>query len=97
MIRGTYKWQLNEKIDFSSSLLSIYHLGKDSFIDENNVKQTIEGSDGLTINLNLFFDYELSDSSNIHLSFASPLIVREIRPDGLTRSFISVLSYTYSF
>lgn len=97
LIRGTYKWQINEKIDFSSSLLSIYHLGKDSFIDENNVKQTIEGSDGLTINLNLFFDYKLSDSSNLHISFASPLIVREIRPDGLTRSFISVLSYTYSF
>jgi hypothetical protein len=97
LIRATYGWQLREKINFSSSLLSIYHLGSDSYIDTNNNEKVIEGSDGLTININLFLDYTISKNSNLNFNIGSPLTVREVRPDGLTRSFIATLSYGYQF
>ena len=35
--------------------------------------------------------------SNLELSIAAPFLVRDIRPDGLTRSFVLGLQYQYSF
>ena len=86
-----------EKFHFSASLLSIYHLGEDTYTDINNIKQSIEESDGLTINLNLFLDYHISENSSVEFSVGSPIIVRKVRPDGLTRSFIASLGYNYQF
>jgi hypothetical protein len=86
-----------EKFQLSTSLLSVYHLGEDTFIDQNNKSQTIEGSDGLTVNLNLFLNYTISQSSSINFDVGSPLIARKVRPDGLTRSIIASLGYKYQF
>jgi hypothetical protein len=66
-------------------------------VDENNIENEIEESNGLTININLFLDYNISQKSSLNLSHGSPIIVRKVRPDGLTRSFITSLSYNYSF
>jgi hypothetical protein len=97
LLRGTYEIEQTEKIRFTSSLLSIYHLGNDIYVDENNIENEIEESNGLTININLFLDYNISQKSSLNLSLGSPIIVRKVRPDGLTRSFITSLSYNYSF
>jgi hypothetical protein len=97
LLRGTYEMSKTEKIRFTSSLLSIYHLGNDTYLDGGSVKREIEGSSGLTINLNLFLEYSLSQKSNLMFSLGSPIIVRKVRPDGLTRSFIASLAYSYSF
>lgn len=97
LLRGTYEISKTEKLRFTSSLLSIYHLGNDTYEDTNNVEKEIEGSGGLTINLNLFLDYRLSRNSSLNFSVGSPVAVRKVRPDGLTRSFIATLAYSYQF
>jgi hypothetical protein len=97
LLRLSYPLKKSEKIKVSASLLSIYHLGEDTYLDEFDVEQKIIGSDGLTINGNLFFDYYLSTKSTLKLSLASPFLVREVRPDGLTRSFVASLQYAFKF
>jgi hypothetical protein len=59
--------------------------------------QNIQGSAGLTLNLNAFLDYNITEKSGIQFSAGMPLLVRETRPDGLTRSFIASLEYKISF
>lgn len=97
LLRGTYEISKTEKLRFTSSLLSIYHLGNDTYEDTNNVEKEIEESSGLTVNLNLFLDYNLSHNSSLNFSVGSPIVVRKIRPDGLTRSFIATIAYRYQF
>jgi hypothetical protein len=82
---------------FKPNLLAIYHLGNDSYEDIFGNRQTINNSEGLTLNANLITDYKLNSFNILSLSLASPLIVREIRPDGLTRSFTLSLSLKHEF
>ena len=96
-VRLTYPAMDTDRLDISVSLLPIYHLAEDTYVDANNVEQYIVGSDGLTLNGNLFFDYSLNESSALKLSLASPFIVREVRPGGLTRSFLANLQYAFKF
>ena len=57
----------------------------------------IEGSQGLTLNWNLYLDYELNNDQALQLNVGSPFIVRDTRPDGLTRSFVASLEYRIKF
>ena len=100
LVRGTYEISNTDKMRFTSSLLSIYHLGEDTYSNPllfGYGEQKIEGSSGLTINLNLFLDYHISQKSSMNFSIGSPILVKKARPDGLTRSFIASLAYNYQF
>ena len=85
------------KILLGGQVLTIYHLGKDSYVDESNQRKNIDGSEGLTINLNAIVGYEINARNNLQLSAATPVLVRKERPDGLTRKFTGELNYQYSF
>jgi hypothetical protein len=98
LIRATYSLNTtNNKFTFKPNVLFIYHLGEDSFENVFGQRETIKGSDGLTINGNLITTYHINKQNQIELSLASPFVVREMRPDGLTRSFVFGLNYQYSF
>ena len=104
LFRTTYTHQtVDKKWSFKPNVLFLYHLGEDSFenIDitqvVKNKRENIKGSDGLTINGNLITAYQLNTNSSLELSLATPFVVREVRPDGLTRSFTAGLSYKVSF
>jgi hypothetical protein len=98
LFRTTYTWQTKtQKFTFKPNLLFIYHLGEDSFENIFGQRQTIEGSDGLTINGNLVSIYHLNKKNSIELSVASPFVVREVRPDGLTRGFVASVHYKIAF
>jgi hypothetical protein len=79
------------------SVLPIYHLTNDNYIDEFNIKKEIVGSQGLTLNGNVYLDYEVNGKSIIQLNIRMSFIVRNSRPDGLTRSFIANLEYRIKF
>lgn len=98
LLRATYSIKTpNKKFTFKPNVLFIYHLGEDSFENIFGNRESISGSDGLTINGNLITSYNLSKQSSLVLSLATPFVVRDIRPDGLTRSFVAGLQYQYSF
>lgn len=99
LLRGVYKHILNDKLFMNAGLLGIYHLGKDTYIDGNvsNKPISIEGSDGITLNATISGWYQVNKKITIGLTLAAPLVVRKLRPDGLTRSFVAAPEISWSF
>ncbi len=97
LYRTTYTFSVLKKITFKPNVLFIYHLGEDSYEDIFGQRQTISGSDGLTVNGNLLTSYAFNDKNSLELSLATPFVVRDVRPDGLTRSFVLGLQYKILF
>jgi hypothetical protein len=85
------------RFTFQPGLLGIYHTGTDSYLDESGNKISIDGSEGLTINALLNLVFRPGKKSNITISSGTPLIVRSVRPDGLTRKFVLSLEYAFRF
>ncbi|WP_165930284.1 hypothetical protein [Flavobacterium sp. GT3P67] len=98
LFRTTYTFQTsNKKFTFKPNVLFIYHLGEDSFENAFGKRETIKDSDGLTINGNIIGAYAINTQNSIELSLATPFVVREARPDGLTREFTAGIIYKVSF
>ena len=97
LLRASYAFDFGEKFVFTPSLLPIYHLANDKFTDSDNIEKEIEGSQGLTLNWKLYFDYNFNATNAVQLNLGAPLIVRDARPDGLTRSFVANIEYRIRF
>lgn len=85
------------RLTFQPGLLGIYHTGTDQYLDESGNKISIDGSEGLTINALLSLQFRSGKKSNITISSGTPIIVRSVRPDGLTRKFVLSLEYAIRF
>lgn len=85
----TSKWMI------SPGILAIYRLNEDQLLDANNVHRPISQSDGLTLNLTANARYETGKKSAFMLQFGFPVIIRKVRADGLTRSAVLNLTYSY--
>jgi len=97
LLRFSYNFDLKSKFSIRPSLLGIYHLGNDSYLDGNKMRMEIPKSSGLTLNANVFVDYKLTETSALELTLGTPFVVRTNRPDGLTRSFVAAVEYKFSF
>lgn len=98
LIRSMYTFSsTNHKFTYKPNLLFIYHLGNDTFENIYGNRQEIPKSNGVTINGNLILNYKINGTSSIETSFAIPFVVREIRPDGLTRAATLGINYKYAF
>ncbi|MFV8376194.1 hypothetical protein [Flavobacterium sp. LB1P71] len=98
LFRTTYTFQTaNKKFTFKPNVLLIYHLGEDNFENAFGRRETIKNSDGLTINGNIIGVYSINAKNSIELSLATPFVVRDVRPDGLTREFTAGIIYKVSF
>ncbi|WP_320814452.1 hypothetical protein [Flavobacterium sp.] len=97
LFRAVYNYQINDRFTFSPSLLPIYHIAEDKYTDLSNIETSIDGSAGLTLNANLYFNYKLSDKKSLEFSLGGPLLVREVRPDGLTRGIVVNVQYKFLF
>ncbi|MDZ4759258.1 MAG: hypothetical protein SGJ10_14115 [Bacteroidota bacterium] len=97
LFRVSYPIMLGKKMKLTPSLLSIYHLSTDKFTDALGIVNDIKGSEGLTLNGNVYFDYDINKSNLLQLNLGVPFVVRDTRPDGLTRSFIVNLEYRIKF
>jgi hypothetical protein len=95
--RIAFPIQATNALQITPGLLGIYHVANDTYIDFVQMKQTINGSKGLTLNTNLFFDYKINQNNAIQLNLGAPLVVRTTRPDGLTRSVVANLEYRFRF
>ncbi len=97
LLRVSYPVNLGSKFKLTPSILPIYHLANDKYTNESNIVKEIEGSKGLTLNGNIYLDYEINSDKIIQLNVGMPFIVRKSRPDGLTRSLIANLEYRIKF
>ena len=98
LLRVSYSIPLLEnKLNIRPGLLPIYHLGNDLFLDENDMEQEIEGSQGLTLNGNIFVDYNINETNTIALNWGRPFISRDAFPDGLLRRFVVGVDYKVRF
>ncbi len=90
LLRVTYTITIPEKWKVNLGLLSIYHLGKDTYVNGNisNKPLKIDGSQGLTLNGTIAAWYKINNKITVGLSGGTPFIVRDIRPDGLTRKLV---------
>ena len=89
----TEEWN---KLKITAGFLPIFHLGKDkvsSAIGDVNVPN----SEGLTLNINFNVNYTIKEKMNFGFIGASPLVVRENRPDGLTRAFVASPYFVFKF
>nr|NQU90430.1 hypothetical protein [Bacteroidota bacterium] len=90
---GVCTMNTGRRIRITPSLLPIYHLANDKFTDADGIEKEIANSHGLTLNGNVYFDYNLNGKSGLQISVGAPFFAREARPDGLTRSFVLNLEY----
>jgi hypothetical protein len=97
LFRVGYNYEINKKWKLSPSLLPIYHLANDTFEDETNQEVQIKGSEGLTLNASLLVQYAINNKNALEFNLGTPLVVRDARPDGLTRSVVLNLEYKFSF
>jgi hypothetical protein len=97
LLRFSYPLKLNQKWSITPSILPIYHLGEDQFTNASGKQQAIKGSDGFTLNGNVFVDCRIGEKGSLQLSLATPFVVRETRPDGLTRAYVAGLEYQIRF
>jgi hypothetical protein len=99
LLRAAYALPTKGKLKLSAGALAIYHLGKDTYINANisNRPIAIEGSDGLTLNVTASLQYELNKKLRFSLMGGTPVAVRDVRPDGLTRSFVLTPELTWTF
>ncbi|MBC7936524.1 MAG: hypothetical protein H7Y86_14335 [Rhizobacter sp.] len=99
LFRSLYKYKPNQRFSFNGGLLGIFHLGKDTYIDANlsNKPIAISGSEGLTLNATLAGWYNISKKLQLGLQAGVPIVVRDKRPDGLTRSFVVSPEVSWNF
>ncbi|MDH4472583.1 MAG: hypothetical protein QE487_08225 [Fluviicola sp.] len=97
LARMNYTWAVNKHWKLTPGLLAIYHLGEDSYLDSFDVRKPISGSEGLTLNGTLFVHYSINKSHKLEFSAGTPFVVRAVRPDGLTRSFVATLEWKWLF
>lgn len=98
VVRGQYAISMG-RLSVQPGLLAILHLANDTRGDgaEPPRRVVIENSSGLTLNLTVDARYKFSDHWALELAFGSPLVTREVRPDGLTRSWVLNLGLRYGF
>ncbi len=98
LLRAGYQFNFKENnFSFKPNLLAIYHLGNDTYEDQSGKRITIEDSQGLTLNAGLVAAKQFKNNHELEALVAFPLVVREVRPDGLTRSLVINLQYKIPF
>ncbi len=96
VVRIDKKFALKKHINLYAGLLPIFHLGEDRIMDTGGRRVYLKGSAGITLNLTSALHFQFTDHFGLTLRYASPLIVRKVRPDGLTRHFVSGLELKYT-
>ena len=102
VVRAQYAYGCG-RLSLQPGLLAIYHVADDTRLNDavrgpNEPERiTIAGSQGLTLNLTVDLRFKLADRWALEASFGAPVIVREVRPDGLTRENVTAVGLMYRF
>lgn len=83
-----------KKNSLKAGLVGIYRVEPDR-ITIDGVTSYPEDSKGLTLNASVVYEISMTNNDRIQLSLAAPLITREYRTDGLTRTFVLGFGYVF--
>lgn len=97
LARAAYTWTINDRMSFNGGLLGIYHVGKDTYINTIGNSLSIDGSQGLTLNATLAGWWIVNPKIRLGFTAGTPLLTREVRPDGLTRSIVFAPEISWLF
>jgi hypothetical protein len=97
LARAAYMLVSGSKVMINAGLLGIYHLGTDTYTNQAGRSLAIAGSDGLTLNATLAGWWNVSPRMRLGFTGGIPLVVREVRPDGLTRSVVFAPEISWLF
>ncbi|MGA0560588.1 hypothetical protein ACO2Q8_28240 [Larkinella sp. VNQ87] len=97
LARAAYTLVNRTKVTLNAGLLGIYHLGQDAYRDAMGRSQRIAGSEGMTLNATLAGWWQLSAKTRMGFTAGLPLVVRPVRPDGLTRSIVFAPEVSWRF
>lgn len=89
--------ELSDKVTITPGLLPISCWLKMSIQISMASNTPLKGLDGLTLNGTIFIDMNMGATGNLEFDLGFPFIVRDARPDGLTRGFVFGVSYSYAF
>lgn len=95
LLRIEHVVNINKNLKGVLGVLPILHLSKDEIILKNGTNSIVENSSGLTLNVNLGFSYQLNDFNSLKATISAPLIIRDVRPDGLTRAFVIGIGFEH--
>lgn len=89
LLRGARQLQLGKAWSASIGLLGIYHVAEDEYLTGGGGNfAPIAGSRGLTLNVTTGFWWQAGSKVLVGITGGAPLVVRDLRPDGLTRQFV---------
>jgi hypothetical protein len=99
LLRAARSFAKGNHLAFNAGLLAIYHLGEDNYTNpfEGNRVTAIDGSQGLTLNLTGAAYWQAGKRTRLGLTAGVPVVVRDVRPDGLTRSWVLAPEISWSF
>ncbi|MBS1772410.1 MAG: hypothetical protein JST82_06105 [Bacteroidetes bacterium] len=98
MVRAEGHYVTN-RAGITMGALGFYHVKDDLYQDRMGLWNKIQGSEGATLNLvgNVFYRFARHGSCKLDVTFAMPVIKRDVRPDGLERQFMITPRFTYYF
>jgi len=96
MLRVERNWRFS-RLNFSLGLLPIYRITNDQITLPNGLEVKPHGAKGLALSGILTAGYSFDVRSGIKLLAGHKIEKRNNNPDGLTRDFVSTLSYCYRF
>lgn len=99
LLRTSWRVVQQKRITVEGGLLGIWHLGEDTYVDANisSMPIALQGSEGLTLNATALVEVALDKRWSVGLIGGVPLVVRDVRPDGLTRSFVVSPQVTFKW
>lgn len=96
VFRTERRFEFKNNWSLNPSALFIYRLQNDQEADVSGKYRDIQNSRGITFNTVFNISKKLKNENAIDLSIAFPLVVRKVRPDGLTRSALISASYRFN-
>lgn len=87
---------INKNWSASPSILAIYRIQNDRVQDPlTSIEKDLPSSNGLTLNVIGNSSYQLKNNKALDFTIAFPLVVRDVRADGLTRSLIAGIGFRF--
>jgi hypothetical protein len=85
------------RLNFTVGLLPIFRITGDKITDNTGERIQSEGTTGMALSGILTTGYSFNVRSGVKLLLGHKIKQRDVNPDGLTREFVSTLSYYYRF